>query len=60
VVEAIAQGLKGEVATRDARAWALLSLLTGAVTIARAVEDEAVGARIAEGARVAAIVIVAG
>lgn len=60
VVEAIAQGLKGEVATRDARAWALLSLLTGAVTMARAVEDEAVAARIAEGARAAAIVIVAG
>ncbi|MEQ1548771.1 MAG: TetR/AcrR family transcriptional regulator [Chakrabartia sp.] len=59
-VEAIAQGLKGEVVTRDARAWALLSLLTGAVTMARAVADEAIGTRIAEGARAAAIVIAAG
>lgn len=59
-VEAIAQGLAGHSATREARAWALLSLLTGAVTMTRAVDDEEVGARIAAGAREAALAFTRG
>lgn len=59
-VEAIAQGLKEDAATREAKAWALVSLLTGAVTMARAVDDKAVAAKIAEGARTAALALTKG
>lgn len=57
VVDAIAQGLAGTPSSRPARAWALLSLLTGAVTLARATGDEATGAAIAQAARTAALAI---
>jgi AcrR family transcriptional regulator len=57
VVDAIALGLSGEPTLRTARAWALLSLLTGAVTLARATGDAATGTVIAQAARTAALAI---
>jgi len=48
VMEAVAAGLPGGTdAERTARAWVLLSLLTGGVTLARAVPDQAVAEQIA-------------
>lgn len=53
VVHAIAEGLNGNPAERAAKAWALLSILTGAVTLARSVEDAPTGGDIAAAARTA-------
>ncbi len=56
VVEAVAAGLDGGgLADRKKRAWALLSLLSGGVTLARAVEDEQVSGKIAAAIRSAAL-----
>lgn len=55
VIEALAAGLDGDPSSRNARAWALLATLTGAVTLARACGSVLVGNEIAEGARTAAL-----
>lgn len=56
VVDAIAHGLEsGTLASRRKRAWALLSILSGGVTLARAVEDAQLSARIAASIRAAAL-----
>jgi hypothetical protein len=56
VVNAVADGLSGRsVRERRARAWALLSILSGGVTMARAVADRDVGAAIASACRAAAL-----
>jgi TetR/AcrR family transcriptional regulator, transcriptional repressor for nem operon len=56
VVELVAQGLRGgSLAERRKRAWALLSILSGGVTLARAVSDTGLSARIAKSIRAAAI-----
>lgn len=59
VVEAVAQGLT-ELKDKDrmGAAWALLSLLSGAVTAARSVNSSALSLNIAEGARAAALLLV--
>lgn len=54
VVHAIAEGLVGSAAERMAKAWALISVLTGAVTLARSVADAATQEDIAAAARSAA------
>lgn len=56
VVEQVAKGLEGaSLADRRKRAWALLAVLTGGVTLARAVEDADVSSRIAKSVREAAL-----
>jgi AcrR family transcriptional regulator len=56
VVEAVAKGLTGgTIAVRRKRAWALLSILSGGVTVARAVHDPNLSARIASSIRFAAL-----
>lgn len=61
VVNAVADGLPGRSAKeRRARAWALLSILSGGVTMARAVADKDVGAAIASACRAAALDACAG
>lgn len=56
VVDLIAQGLtSGSLADRRKRAWALLSILSGGVTMARAVEDPDLSARIAKSIRATAL-----
>ncbi|KAF2989272.1 TetR/AcrR family transcriptional regulator (plasmid) [Methylocystis sp. MJC1] len=60
VARAIARGLVGAEADRLARAWALLALLSGGVTLARACESEEAGAQVAEGVRLAALAIAVG
>lgn len=56
VVDAIAAGLEGGSDTeREARGWALLSLLAGGVTLARAVPDQATAERIAAAVRDTAV-----
>ena len=56
VVNAVADGLPGRTAKeRRARAWALLSILSGGVTMARAVADKDVSAAIASACRAAAL-----
>lgn len=61
VVNAVADGLPGRsVKERRARAWALLSILSGGVTMARAVADKDVGAAIASACRAAALDACAG
>jgi len=56
VVGAVADGLPGRSAKeRRARAWALLAILSGGVTMARAVADKDVGAAIASACRAAAL-----
>ncbi|TPQ36607.1 TetR/AcrR family transcriptional regulator [Bradyrhizobium guangdongense] len=56
VVAAVADGLPGRSRKeKRARAWALLSLLSGGVTMARAVADKDVSAAIAAACRVAAL-----
>ena len=58
VIDAVAKGLSGGTAAdRRGRAWALMSLLSGAVTTARAVDDPTVRLSIAKSARAAAIAI---
>jgi len=59
VVEAIAEGLAhGTLAVRRKTAWAILAMLSGGVTLARASNDPAVGTQIAN-AVTAAVVAVA-
>lgn len=61
VVEAIAAGLPGGTdAERSARAWVLLSLLSGGVTLARAVPDQAVAEQIATAVEQAASLLADG
>lgn len=61
VVDAVAQGLEGgALAERRKRAWALLSILSGGVTFARAVENPQVSERIAKSVRGAALLAVRG
>jgi AcrR family transcriptional regulator len=56
VVTAVADGLPGRSRKeKRARAWALLSILSGGVTMARAVADKDVSASIAAACRVAAL-----
>ena len=56
VADAVAEGLEGgALAERKQRAWALLSILSGGVTLARAVADDGVSSGIAEAVRTAAI-----
>lgn len=56
VVEQVAKGLEGaSLPDRRKRAWALLAVLTGGVTLARAVEDADVSSRIAKSVREAAL-----
>lgn len=58
VIEAVAKGLpQGMSAEGLNRAWALLSLLSGGVTISRALADDVLAARAAEGLRAAALAI---
>lgn len=59
VAMAISRGLEGCEESKLSRAWAILGLLSGSVTLARACESEAVGVTIAEGARNAALAIAA-
>lgn len=56
VVDAIAQGLEGgTLPSRRKRAWALMSILSGGVTLARAVEDSQLSARVASSIRAVAL-----
>lgn len=56
VVDQIAAGLRGgSVERRREKAWTLISILTGAVTMARAVPDPSVKTVIVNGARTAAL-----
>jgi AcrR family transcriptional regulator len=48
VVEAVADGLEGPVQTRFDRAWRVLAVLAGGVTLARAVPDEDLARQIAD------------
>jgi TetR/AcrR family transcriptional repressor of nem operon len=60
VIEAVAQGLpSGSISEKTNRAVAMLALLSGGVTMARALADEALAAQAAEGIRSAALVIAA-
>ncbi|MBY0577678.1 MAG: TetR/AcrR family transcriptional regulator [Burkholderiales bacterium] len=59
VLDAVALGLTQDtVAERRERAWALMSLLSGGVTIARALGDDALALEAAKALRSAAIAIV--
>ena len=54
IIEAIAEGLpKGSLTVRRKTAWAILSLLIGGVTLARAINDPKVGAQIATSVEIA-------
>jgi TetR/AcrR family transcriptional repressor of nem operon len=56
VVDATAQGLiGGTLNARRRRAWALLSILSGGVTLARAVPDDEVSGKIAKSIKTAAL-----
>ncbi len=58
IAAAIASGMPGANQQRHDKAWALLSLLTGAVTLARAGVDKAQSEAIATGARAMAMALV--
>lgn len=61
LVEAVAAGLPGiRIEERQGRAFALLSLLSGSVTLARSLVDPAVAETVAAGARAAALTICGG
>ena len=61
VIEAVAKGLpQGTISERRNRAWALMSLLSGGVTITRALADEVLAAKAAKGLRSAALAIAQG
>lgn len=61
VVSAVAEGLSGRSRKeKRARAWALLAILSGGVTMARAVADKDVSAAIAAACRIAALNACAG
>ncbi len=56
IIEAIAAGLpKGALPARRKAAWAILALLSGGVTLARAINDPKVGAQIASSVETAVI-----
>jgi TetR/AcrR family transcriptional regulator, transcriptional repressor for nem operon len=58
IIDAIAKGLpQATPSERKSRAWALISLLVGAVTIARAAADKAVSDKAAKSVRNAAILV---
>jgi TetR/AcrR family transcriptional regulator, transcriptional repressor for nem operon len=58
VIDAVAKGLSdGTAAERRSRAWALMSLLSGAVTTARAIDDPTLSAKIAKSVRTAAMTV---
>lgn len=58
VISAVADGLEGRTRKdREAQAWALLSILSGGVTMARAIGNEKSGAAIAAACRSAALAI---
>jgi TetR/AcrR family transcriptional regulator, transcriptional repressor for nem operon len=60
VVEAVAEGLKpGTLPARRKKAWAILSLLSGGVTLARSAEDAKVGTQIASAVK-STVLVVAG
>lgn len=60
VVEQVAKGLpEGTLADRRKSAWALLSILAGGVSIARAVDDPEVSARIARSVKASALAVIA-
>ncbi len=60
VVEQVASGMPtGSLAERRKKAWALLSILAGAVGIARAVADAETSAHIAKAAKAAALLAIA-
>lgn len=59
VIDAIAAGLGGEPVTRRDKAQALIALLTGAVTLSRAMSSADAGSRIADAARAAALAVCA-
>ena len=59
VADAVADGLSGaDAVDRKQRAWALLAILTGGVTLARAVEDQATSDTIAAAVRKTALAAV--
>ena len=61
VIEIVASGLpQATAAERRARAWALLSLLAGAVTTARALPDVALANKVARSVRSAALLVAHG
>ena len=58
VIDVVAKGLAGgTLAERRARAWALLAMLAGAVTAARAIEDDALASKVARSVRGAALLV---
>ena len=58
VVDAVAEGLPdGTLQQRRKAAWAILSILSGGVTLARAVDDPKIGAVIAAAVRAAALIV---
>ena len=58
VVDAVANGLQhGTLAARRKTAWAILSLLSGGVTLARSADDEKVGANIANAIKSAVLIL---
>ena len=58
VVDVVAEGLDGgSLADRKRRAWGLLSVLSGGVTLARAVTDEATSKKIAKSIKEAALAL---
>jgi TetR/AcrR family transcriptional repressor of nem operon len=60
VVEAVAEGLKpGTLPARRKKAWAILSLLSGGVTLARSAEDAKVGTQIASAVKRTVLVVAA-
>lgn len=60
IAATIAQSLTGDEAQRDAKAWALIAILTGAVTLARSVENHATADQIAASARSSTLALVRG
>ena len=58
IVEAIAEGLQqGSLPARRKTAWAILSMLSGGVTLARSAEDAKVGTQIASAVKGAILVV---
>jgi TetR/AcrR family transcriptional repressor of nem operon len=58
VVDAVAEGLKpGTLPARRMKAWAILSLLSGGVTLARSAEDAKVGTQIASAVKRTVLVV---
>jgi AcrR family transcriptional regulator len=58
IVEAVALGLRhGALPARRRTAWAILSMLTGGVTLARSTEDAKVGSQIAAAVKSAILVL---